>query len=1225
MEEQTCIDYKVGEEYTFTVNRIYATYCELLDACGLKIYLQNTKRFNLVKNQTIRCRVLANTQLRPQIAVVDEESLIARKSHVSEAFIEEIWKLYDTEWNTKEFAKLLLMVERESDFENECRRWIGALNNAKANLETIRTDCTSFLEESDFLSRCDANERELYQQRLTLLIELLGYYIGANNLLAEDKALDYIDELFQRLKSSGYVYHPSKKFNIMSCIFLLQKDLMQEKMQELFDILRQWGLEIWTKEPFNSTLVKVLELYIKEYIWKTDKVRDNASLLHNLIQALSIQLLLSESDTKKDDSIDQRLNLSRLYTLSTYENQLKAASSLMSSLAILANNQFEKPAYSIEDTGTNKISYLISYTKPFSIEATCCYIHGKAKLEVSPKGIILYACTGENSKPLLPKELGLFGGLQVVVDRRFPHTINANPTITECKQLWKEIQKNVFANNTPTVTRHRPKLRHHVEDTVTISVTAQSETDARKIYCKIEDEFGGEGYMYIKDIVPYNLQADIRYFQSENGKSLLFEAKIIDEEDGKFHFSMLESVKEFAKDFYDADELIACSLGTDKPANSKGRIPAVSPDGISVSLGGFSECEYQDFRKNDVVMATVQREGPGTFHIECRVEDISQYWDFNIGSAFHTLMKNYALGEDESELSAAEESSFQENDKILDAEYVKEIVRIIERMSIINNEYVKSYNYFGFARILCLMIGWEEQASYYQWLMELISMLHDFAINDIVDENRLNNLQKTNADIFRNSAILYDRFLQLQIVSYKGKRESDEELWKLYTANTGKVKEVASLVLAYNMAIRNNMVSQSYDFQNRIKLALSIKGYESNLMTYGTGIEDKDTEYKTSIVFPPDENMKPNLPKQMKNIMKVLAAFLNTNGGTLYIGVNDAGAGVGIEDDLNSPYFNGDKDKYLRTIQDEVALKWGNLISTYIDVDFDRNNTDKDVVIVIVRPYPDGVEFEDRWWVKTGNSKRSLNKEEFDKYNTQSRNLDAVHEPAPEVKTEEYIIENTVPDSPVDVMSINSSVTTETIPTSKNRLNVLESYSVDFRPYVSCLKIQDKGKFSKTTEYDFDPCMLNLAVYEEEIDSYLVLCYADGNMIKVPIGELLKFTDYSIHTRRSDSKLLFATIANDNDAIIGLIRENKSSARVVVRVDKVDKIYEGKLSERGCQACNDGIISEAVAYEMAPGRELPALKRIVDMDARTAGLPLKTLSNDLASKLRSLHVDMNLS
>lgn len=63
--------------------------------------------------------------------------------------------------------------------------------------------------------------------------------------------------------------------------------------------------------------------------------------------------------------------------------------------------------------------------------------------------------------------------------------------------------------------------------------------------------------------------------------------------------------------------------------------------------------------------------------------------------------------------------------------------------------------------------------------------------------------------------------------------------------------------------------------------------------------EGQFVELKTSIVFAPEEH-RPNIPEQLEvNIMKEIAAFANTTGGTLFVGIDDKTKRfTGIEGDL---------------------------------------------------------------------------------------------------------------------------------------------------------------------------------------------------------------------------------------------------------------------------------------------------------------------------------------
>lgn len=105
--------------------------------------------------------------------------------------------------------------------------------------------------------------------------------------------------------------------------------------------------------------------------------------------------------------------------------------------------------------------------------------------------------------------------------------------------------------------------------------------------------------------------------------------------------------------------------------------------------------------------------------------------------------------------------------------------------------------------------------------------------------------------------------------------------------------------------------------------------------------EGQTLELKTSIAFPPGEG-KPNIGKQLYNILKELTAFMNTDGGTLYIGIHDKTKKViGIEGDykfLNDDEedeYNGsykeDKDGYelkIRNTMDRLCPSLANSLTS---------------------------------------------------------------------------------------------------------------------------------------------------------------------------------------------------------------------------------------------------------------------------------------------------------
>ena len=121
-----------------------------------------------------------------------------------------------------------------------------------------------------------------------------------------------------------------------------------------------------------------------------------------------------------------------------------------------------------------------------------------------------------------------------------------------------------------------------------------------------------------------------------------------------------------------------------------------------------------------------------------------------------------------------------------------------------------------------------------------------------------------------------------------------------------KLKEVKRVNL-------QNVVTPDVGLQDNFEQ--ETKGKFTKLPVLDVEDEGQTLELKTSIVFPPGEST-PNIGKQLYNILKELTAFMNTDGGTLYIGVHDRTKKViGIEGDFS--HLNDDeKDKYSGTYQE---------------------------------------------------------------------------------------------------------------------------------------------------------------------------------------------------------------------------------------------------------------------------------------------------------------------
>ena len=141
--------------------------------------------------------------------------------------------------------------------------------------------------------------------------------------------------------------------------------------------------------------------------------------------------------------------------------------------------------------------------------------------------------------------------------------------------------------------------------------------------------------------------------------------------------------------------------------------------------------------------------------------------------------------------------------------------------------------------------------------------------------------------------------------------------------------------------------------------------------------EGRKKEFKSSFVF--TQNGQNNIDSQMKEIVQAIAAFMNAEGGKLYIGVRDNGDIRGLEQDL--PYLNTsqfDTKKYYhqnfdglkQKIQSSVKWHLGDNALDYIDTISTRapkGRSDLHYVIVTVEPAHNDI----IWFSSTGNGRNN--------------------------------------------------------------------------------------------------------------------------------------------------------------------------------------------------------------------------------------------------------------
>jgi hypothetical protein len=121
-------------------------------------------------------------------------------------------------------------------------------------------------------------------------------------------------------------------------------------------------------------------------------------------------------------------------------------------------------------------------------------------------------------------------------------------------------------------------------------------------------------------------------------------------------------------------------------------------------------------------------------------------------------------------------------------------------------------------------------------------------------------------------------------------------------------------------------------------------------------------------------------------IAKTICAFLNADGGTLLIGVDDAGTPLGLDADL-ATMKAPDLDRYELWLRDLLTTTIGQNAAALVRIEFSEvaaADQARQVCVVSVRPSPRPVYLEAKsgpeFWLRSGNSTRQLKVNEVTDY-----------------------------------------------------------------------------------------------------------------------------------------------------------------------------------------------------------------------------------------------------
>jgi len=253
--------------------------------------------------------------------------------------------------------------------------------------------------------------------------------------------------------------------------------------------------------------------------------------------------------------------------------------------------------------------------------------------------------------------------------------------------------------------------------------------------------------------------------------------------------------------------------------------------------------------------------------------------------------------------------------------------------------------------IMAEMVGDTISSSYSRFARNYLMALVEF-----VAGNTVKDIQLIPDDDYKDATSTRIRMEVIDLLKLYGMKDDSKKLADAiqeYKETMPMLSRLARLIQTAN-AMQDTLSGSALNVIKReIIKTLSIEtendaDLEAASGTY-LGIESGTQEFKTSIIFPSNNNMQPDEYAQNMNVLKGVCAFLNsTTGGVLYLGVNDQGYVTGVENDMK--YLNQNSiDSYLRYIQDTAKKHFGIDTLPYLRIE---PLYDNQVVAIHVDPHP---------------------------------------------------------------------------------------------------------------------------------------------------------------------------------------------------------------------------------------------------------------------------------
>ena len=1035
--------YKVGDIRNLTI-RTSQERSGQYDAYtpeGFRFHFNNTRNKSYPERQVVTCRIVSIYGIKVNVeeaesvkpsedfatAMITPEALQSTvcASHIDGAVVRLMVKVFKSDPRFHIARQSLKngqpqwLTETVEVISGHMGQWltVGLDTRPKANhrkliLKELKRTCIDLVERSGLVagdSDCVRQMREALSGCIGRAEEFRTAITMLKDKTKDGVAIDsYKSDILSSLERTGYVYEASRRLGVLTCAMTVDETTMDDVIHQVFNILSSRPCSDWSSAPLRTALVRMLTNYADVMAGRADRVMnldlgDNKAVVSDVVSALAFVMLLTESG---DGDVNRHAVMSRLCRYaSLFQKNLGQSLNNKAYGNLLSAAEIKLPlSWPDMKSSSDVLCFKLSQTNtPAASDEPRLFEGRRLKVSVAGDKIRIEPAQSRNQlRDALPE--GLPGWRDVTVkvgSRDYVRPVKADTdNIQELKLMWRDVEDGLLDTQdeahkqAQAVIPRKTKLPVEKGDEVLIRITGASgsyDKSGNPLFrCSVVDEhLRGEGLISPRSIVHYNVQhAQYHHFLNEEGKPMLLKARVCNTDvEGAYEFDILKLMGEFVSQYAHEGDELCCQMTI---ANQYGNL-LISELGYSLKVPMGKDTPV--LKNGDLVIVQTTKVHPNgnvdaQFVEFASGEDLKMKETFDEDS-FHDLLINYSEGKtyneeynDATETEDREEEEEMDRDE-LSRDEVGELMNIMDRQSAMASSRAQTFNLLALARLLAIAIDDDAKVVEFHERMSLIAMMDGYARNQWVDPGDFDRHYNRIIDLLAGNPDLQDNAMRLFCLSRLERAGQEARILEVAEQRAGTLTgSIARLVLAFNMADDQGLLQARRDIRNRINELLGVKTCDESEREY-MGEEGPSLEFKESLVFPPDNNMKPDPNRQGLKILSVVCGMLNAKGGRVLIGVNDSGLAMGCAPDFS--WFSGTDNYDEQKARDKMSLAFTNLMrqhmhstaSLYVDTFFEVHGGRKVFVIEVTKPSPTVMDVDGKCYRRIGSATHMMDDDEI--------------------------------------------------------------------------------------------------------------------------------------------------------------------------------------------------------------------------------------------------------